>query len=253
MAGTDGAARARAFWTAAHTAVCDVVTPWAHGTIVRATRYPTYHDYNLIRVEDDAPLTADELVEIADEALAGLAHRRIDFDVIASAERVRDEFQARGWKTVRLLWMRHDGTAQDEDDRSLEEVPYDAVADLRDAWHREDFPQERDPRAYHEAAREVALARGARVVAAVADGVPVAFAQLERDGDAAEVSQVFVRADRRGAGLGTAITKAAIRLGSDARDLFIVADDEDRPKELYARLGFRPVWTTMELTLWPER
>jgi hypothetical protein len=35
------------------------------------------------------------------------------------------------------------------------------------------------------------------------------------------------------------------------RDLWIVADDEDRPKELYARLGFRTAWTAMELTRWP--
>jgi hypothetical protein len=30
-----------------------------------------------------------------------------------------------------------------------------------------------------------------------------------------------------------------------------VADDEDRPKELYARLGFRPVYTAMEFTRLP--
>jgi hypothetical protein len=32
-----------------------------------------------------------------------------------------------------------------------------------------------------------------------------------------------------------------------------LADDEDRAKDLYARLGFRPVWRSMECTLWPER
>jgi hypothetical protein len=34
-------------------------------------------------------------------------------------------------------------------------------------------------------------------------------------------------------------------------DLWIVADDEDRPKELYARLGFRPAWTAMEFQRLP--
>jgi hypothetical protein len=36
------------------------------------------------------------------------------------------------------------------------------------------------------------------------------------------------------------------RGAGDARDLWIVADDEGRPNELYARLGFRPAWVTME-------
>jgi hypothetical protein len=36
------------------------------------------------------------------------------------------------------------------------------------------------------------------------------------------------------------------------RDLWIVADDEGRPKELYARLGFRPAWTPIEFTRWPD-
>ena len=77
-------------------------------------------------------------------------------------------------------------------------------------------------------------------------GAPVAFAQLERDGAAAEIAQVYVHPEYRGGGRGTAITRAAIEAASDVRDLWIVADDEDRPKELYARLGFRAAWTTME-------
>jgi hypothetical protein len=47
------------------------------------------------------------------------------------------------------------------------------------------------------------------------------------------------------------MTRAAIAAAGDVHDLWIVADDEDRPKELYARLGFRPAWTTLELTRWP--
>src|SRR4051812_20106586 len=43
-------------------------------------------------------------------------------------------------------------------------------------------------------------------VFAVREGMaPVTFAQLERDGAAAEITQVYVDAEHRGAGLGTAI------------------------------------------------
>ena len=80
---------------------------------------------------------------------------------------------------------------------------------------------------------------------------PVAFAQLERDGDGAEITQVYVQPDYRGGGRGTAMTRAAINAAGDVRDLWIVADDEDRPKQLYARLGFRPAWTAMEFLQLP--
>jgi ribosomal protein S18 acetylase RimI-like enzyme len=60
-----------------------------------------------------------------------------------------------------------------------------------------------------------------------------------------------VRPDRRGRGLGTALTSAAIEAAAGADDVLIVADDQGRPKELYARLGFRPAWTAMELLRLP--
>jgi ribosomal protein S18 acetylase RimI-like enzyme len=68
---------------------------------------------------------------------------------------------------------------------------------------------------------------------------------------AAEIAQVYVHPEHRGGGLGTALTRAAITAAGPVSDLWIVADDEDRPKELYTRLGFRPAWTCMEFTRWP--
>lgn len=226
--------------------------PWPHGTVARATRYPYYFDFNLVRVEDEPDMTVDELVAFAEEALAGLVHRRLDFDVIEAAERRRAGFEAIGWKSLRLLWMRHESpTPRAGPDLGVEEVPYDEVHDLRLAWYAEDHPDQ-IAGGYHEQAREVAMLRGARVLATRDDaGRPVAFAQLERAGGSAEVTQVYVRPDHRGRGHGTAMTIAAIEAAGEARDLWIAADDEDRPKELYARLGFRPAWTSMEITRWP--
>jgi len=215
---SDVEARARAWRHGAHAAVCDVIMPWAHGTIVRATRHPTYYDFNLVRVEEDPGMSVEALVAVADEALAGLEHRRLDFDVVAAADALRPDFEALGWKTVRLVWMHH-------------ESPPPPGPDI--------------------AVREVAMSRDVRILAVHDGDRPIAFAQLERAGDAAEITQVFVHPDYRGAGRGTAMTRAAIEAAGDVRDLWIAADDEDRPKELYARLGFRPAWTAMEATRWP--
>jgi ribosomal protein S18 acetylase RimI-like enzyme len=246
----DVRARARAWRDDAHAAVCDVIEPWEHGTVVRATRHPSYYDFNVVRVEEDPAMGVDALMAFADEALAGLEHRRVDFDLVDVAEPLRSGFEAAGWKAMRLVWMRHEAPAPPGPDVAVQEVPYDAIHDLRVAWHEEESPDQ-DGSAYLAQAREVALSREVRVLAVHEAGAPIAFAQLEQDGDAAEITQVYVHPRYRGGGRGTAMTRAAIEAAGDVRDLWIVADDEDRPKELYARLGFRTAWTTMELTRWP--
>ena len=95
------------------------------------------------------------------------------------------------------------------------------------------------------------MTRGVQVIATRDGDELVGFAQLERSGAAAEITHVFVLPEHRGSGRGTAITRAAIEAAGDVDDLWIVADDEDRPKELYARLGFRPAWTSIEFVRAP--
>ena len=244
--------RARAWRHRQQATVCDVLEPWEHGTVVRATRYPFYWDFNLVQVEHDPGMDAAALAALADEHLRDLGHRRVDVEPVDVAERVRPGFTAMGWMATRLVWMLHSEPLPPGKTAAVEEVPYDAVAPLREAWHHEDFPGV----PYGENAaeqREIAMARGTQVFAVIEEGGAVAFAQLERDGDGAEITQVFVRADRRGGGRGTALTRAAILAAGDPAELWIIADDEDRPKELYARLGFRPAWRMIEFTRLPVR
>jgi GNAT superfamily N-acetyltransferase len=246
----DVAARARACRNATHAAVCDLIEPWAHGTVARATRYPDYFDFNVVRVEQNPGMSVEALEALADEALAGLSHRSLDFDLADVAEPLRPGFGARGWKSERLIWMRHETPPPPGPQIAVEEVPYDAAHDLRVAWHEEDFPGV-DPGHYYAQAREVALRCGARVLAVNDGDLPIAFAQLEHRDETAEITHVYVHPDYRGAGRGTALTRAAIEAAGDARDIWIVADDEDRPKQLYARLGFRPAWAMVEFLRLP--
>jgi GNAT superfamily N-acetyltransferase len=83
------------------------------------------------------------------------------------------------------------------------------------------------------------------------EGRPVGYSTLERIGNQAEVAAAYVTPKHRGNGIGTALTLAAIVAGRDSDDLFICADDEDRPKHLYERLGFRPAWTMTAFLLLP--
>jgi GNAT superfamily N-acetyltransferase len=260
LADDPAAVRLRAWRAAARARVCDVIEPWEHGTVLRATRCPTYYDYNVVRVEDAPDLDAAELTAFADRALAGLRHRRLDFELAVAGEAVRAELVARGWQATRLLWMRYEparapGRADGHQSaRALQlarEVPYEQVLELRRSWDEEQ-PDGVDPlvrERFREAAKEVAMSRDARVFAAQGQGGPLAFAQLERVGSSAEVCEVFVHPEHRGRGLGTVVTRAAIAAARDASDLWIGADDEDRAKHLYARLGFRPVCASMEFLL----
>ena len=71
-----------------------------------------------------------------------LAHRRIDFEVIAAAEPLRAGFEAQGWKSQRPLWMRNEAPPLPPGPRvAVEQVPYDTVRDLRVAWYREERPR----------------------------------------------------------------------------------------------------------------
>jgi predicted GNAT family acetyltransferase len=247
-------ARAREWWRAHQAAVCDASEPWAHGTVLRASRYPTYYSFNLVRVEKDPAMDAAELAAFADRALADYRHRRIDFEQIEPAQARRSALERLGYKATALVWMRHEDPAAVDGGEGVEveEAPYDEVDALRVAWNQEDFD---DGFAFDEefraGAREVAMTRDARVLVVRDGDEPIAFAQIERSGEQAEITQVFVHPDYRGGGRGTAMTRAAIRAGAGAADLWIVADDEDRPKRLYERLGFTPVCRTMELTWLP--
>jgi ribosomal protein S18 acetylase RimI-like enzyme len=238
--------RARDWHHGSHAAVCDLIEPWDHGTVIRAARYPTYYSFNVVRVEDEPGMSAGELTGFAVQGLSGLGHLRLDFEQIEAADSRRAALEALGWKASRLLWMHHDlplppAPAEIE----VEEVPYDAVDELRLAWHLEEADGS-EYELFKLAAREVAMTRDVRLLAVREGERPIAFAQLERAGSGAEITQVYVHPDRRGGGRGTAMTRAAILAASDAEDLWIVADDEDRPKQLYRRLGFRPAWTSME-------
>jgi GNAT superfamily N-acetyltransferase len=87
----------------------------------------------------------------------------------------------------------------------------------------------------------------------MAEAHPIGFAQVETHDGGSEVCQVFVHPERRGAGLGGALTARAIDLAADtAPDVWICAERDGRPRRLYERLGFRVVVETGVAILLPN-
>ena len=229
-------------WRRAQQALaCEVLTPWEHGTVLRTPSAPTYWDCNLVRVEDAAPsLGAPALMDAADALLAGLGHRKVEVEDEAAGARLRPAFAAAGWHTERLAAMLRTGPPPPAPP-GVEEVPFRATRDLRVEWHVYDTS---DPAAMrHLALQEEPIAerRGLRAFAIREDARPIAFATLAPGDGAVEVDLLYVTAEHRGRGLGASLVAAALAAGGADR-AWIDADDEDRPRELYARLGFATVW-----------
>jgi GNAT superfamily N-acetyltransferase len=82
------------------------------------------------------------------------------------------------------------------------------------------------------------------------DGVDAAVTTLYSDGVIAQVEDVATLRDYRRRGLARAAVSAAIDAAIEMGHsfVFIVADEDDWPKELYSRLGFDPIGRAWSLT-----
>ena len=239
----------RAWAHAIQGAPCDRVARWEHGTVVEAAKYPNVYFHNAVRVEEDVVLTADELMSLADAALGSRCHL-IVVERANAAAILRDELEKLGWLVLRQVLMIHDQplAALRPGPTRVSAVDYDLVHELRVQWHAEDFPGV-DPGGYFAEQRAIAEASDSTVLARVEKGRPVGFAEIKRIGDDAEITQVYVTPAHRGRGLGTALTGAAIEHHKALRRLWITADADGRPRQLYGRLGFRGAWESTEFLL----
>ena len=228
-----------------HELICDRIEPWAYGTHVRASRYPTYYDFNCLRLEHGEPQAA-ELLAAADALQHDLSHRKIEVEDEHLGERLRAGFRTAGWRSCRLVWMVLAG-APDAPEGEFEEVAFRDIRELRAEWANDFTPQEIAEFAPVE--EEVAELLRCRTFVARdgAGGRPVAFVLFSEA--AKEVRLVYTSPAARGRGLARGLVGAAARAIGDGA--VITADDEDSPKELYEKIGFRPAWVMWEMTRRP--
>ncbi len=253
--------RAIAWRHGAHAAVCDRVEPWRYGNRVTASRFPRYWDYNTLRLEGAAPagLTAQALADVADEHQLGLAHRKIELEDESTGERLRPDFARLGWRTTRLAWMQYEETGV-EPYRGVVQTVSERVRPLRAEWLRaeaEDYGG--GPSGVESFLTDeqtvASLLPGQVTTFAAFDhaGDPAAYCTLRIAGECGDVEDVYCTPEQRGRGMATSLVTAAVTRALDhgVRNLFIVADQDDWPKDLYARLGFRTVWIRHDAVLRP--
>jgi ribosomal protein S18 acetylase RimI-like enzyme len=212
-----------------------------------AHRFPerAFWDLNFVYVQRPATPAAD-LVRDAETALAGLGHRMLIVDEPPDATRLSADLAREGWTVQRHVAMaagvvppeRGAGT------HPVREVPPPAVVQTRRRAMRDDGFDEETIAAIEVADVAIAHASGERdIVSLTADGTIAAIAKLHTDGRTGQIEDVATLREYRRAGHGRSVVLAALEASRRAgHDLtFLWADEDDFPRALYQRLGFRIV------------
>ncbi len=244
---TDDLARAVAFEEALRERSVDRVLPSAFGRVLLTDSLPLVWDLNLLRVDHVEGASAAHIAREAESvhAAAGLAHRRIVVTREAEGRRLAPGLAELGWTTDRFLFMAQRRSPGKAPSARVEEVEREAAAPLRDLMARQ------APWATSEEAVRQVLLMGKRICAAgngrhfaVREGGAVAAcADLYSDGETAQVEDVVTLPALRGRGYGSAVVLGALAAAAaEGHDLvFLVADADDWPQDLYAKLGFEPL------------
>jgi ribosomal protein S18 acetylase RimI-like enzyme len=210
--------------------------PSSVGTAVYDDEVPLRLDSNFLRVERQAE--PEELVAEAKR----LDRRMIVFRDTDEGERLTPFFAERGWVVRRQLLMAQLREPDRAGDPGLvEEVPEEALRPARqvvvqgEPWAKPEIMAQ-----IFAAKHRIAERAPARFFAVKVDGEVVSYSDLYQAGADAQVEDVGTLPEHRGRGYASAVVLAAIAAAraDGAEFVFLVADLDDWPKELYRKLGF---------------
>lgn len=229
------------------------------GTALFTSAVPQIYDANFLRVEkaDDA-INADALIAEAERLMKPreLKHRKVIVNEEALGERLAPGFRRRGWNVDRLVFMIHRRPPQRSAAVDVDEVAAGLHIAAKEQFNREQLPDQSEEaiQQMNEIARMLYDVTDKRAFAAYIDGTIASVCELYSDGTTAQIEDVNTLSDHRSKGLGTAVVLRALHEAQACGHemVFLVADDEDWPKELYARLGFDAIGRTCQFLLKPQ-
>jgi N-acetylglutamate synthase-like GNAT family acetyltransferase len=215
------------------------------GVGVLTPELPLRQDSNYLLLERAGG--AGEAIGEADRILgqAGRAHRVIVTFDEELARRLVPQFQALGWQRNRHVLMVQRRKPEKRADLSIvREVDESALrpgrtrAIVAQPWGSKELAQQ-----LLDSKLLIAERAQTRFFGVEVDGEIVAWTDLYVAQGVGQVEDVATEPEHRGKGYATAVVLRAVQEARQAgADLvFLVADDEDWPKQLYARLGFDPI------------
>jgi GNAT superfamily N-acetyltransferase len=235
---------ALAFMRETRGAVADRVEEHPLGTLLATPSLDRVWSLNALSVSGARPdLTLDGLEAALLDAFGDARWASVELHDAATAARIEAEARARGWTVEHEVVM----DLRREPDRVVDTPPVregtrEEMLALADRWFAEDV-ESQGPEALTQLRAYARREWDARPTRAFVAGDAEAMTKLWSDGSTAQVEDVYTSPQARGQGYARALVTRAIQEARGAgHDLiFIVADADDTPKELYARLGFDPL------------
>jgi ribosomal protein S18 acetylase RimI-like enzyme len=243
--------RALAFEEALSARSAERIVPFRSGRAYFNDSFPRVWDLNFLRVDGGKAVDPGELAAEAEllHTDAGHTHRRVEVPDENVGARLEPFFRRLGWKIERDVIMVYRGAGERSADTSIvEEVAAEDLLPLREEYARAE-PWATDDEVVREvlaANRIWATIANARYFAVRVDKAPVSAAELYSDARVAQVEDVVTLPAYRGRGFASAVVLQAVEeaLAAGSNLVFLVAADDDWPKELYGRLGFEVVGRT---------
>ena len=221
------------------------IEPFEFGRALFNDTFPSVWDLNVLRVDEPQGATVDALEAEAErlQGAAGQGHRRIAVGDDEAGARLEPGFRGLGWEVDRFVFMAWRGPSDRGADTAIvEEVDAAAQRPLRERVAAAEpwADSEETVRMVLDSSLLVAEAAGARHFAVREEGEVVSATDLYSDGRTAQVEDVVTSPEHRGRGYASAAVLRAVEEAlAGGHDLvFLIADDRDWPKELYAGLGF---------------
>jgi len=235
---------------------------FAFGTAYLDERFPLRYDSNLLWAE--GPLegaTAAELAAECERVLGGLGleHRNLVVEDPLAGERLAPGLVALGYSWDRLVTMVHRRRPDRPAAHPAREVGVEEyISILREMLRREPYATSEEVVRQLSEHRRVFAAAGARFFVAFVGEVAASRCELYLGPGIAQIEDVATLPEHRGRGLARAVVLRALDAAraAGAELVFLNADDEDWPKELYRRLGFDELarWSAFDRhPPWPER
>jgi ribosomal protein S18 acetylase RimI-like enzyme len=235
-----------AFVRAVDERAAEQVVPFRWGRALINRRLELVHDLNYLIVDRVDGAEVGALVAEANriQGEAGIAHRRINVDDQAAADRLAPAFALAGYKAERFVVMVHRRSPGRQVDISgVREIDWAELRPARELELRQQ-PWAAAPGLVSQilAKHELTARRiNTRYFGALVDGGVVSSCELRTEGDVAQIETVETLEAFRRRGLSRAVVSAALEAASPYDFVFLVADANDWPQEFYRRLGFDQV------------